>query len=304
MPWIRVTQGMMVARMLANLRRQSQRVMTLQDRLSTGLKVNAPSDDPLAARRAVNIRATISAYEQYLANITAAGPQLLESVTAVETVNSTVQRARELTIQGASGTMSATQRQQFGIEVNQLIEGVLVEANHQTNGRYIFSGTNTLTPPFAATRDADGRVTAVTYQGNDAAVEVAVADGIRVAVNETGADAFLSTHNVFQVLIDIRDNLLANDTASLQNQRLSDLDGCQDQLLVSLARIGATQNRLETITNNTSDYIVQLRSALSDNIDADYADTVLNLSAQTNALQAALNAAARVIEPSLLDFIQ
>jgi flagellar hook-associated protein 3 FlgL len=77
----------------------------------------------------------------------------------------------------------------------------------------------------------------------------------------------------------------------------------QDQSLISLSRVGAIQNRLEALNTNTEDYVEQLKQTLSDNIDADYAETVVNLDAQTNAFNAALSATARVIQRSLLDFV-
>lgn len=300
---LRVTQGMIVARSLSDLNRQTRRLLELQEQLATGLKVNSPSDDPLAARRAVNIRSVIAKQEQYITNISSAGPLLAESGTSLQTVVSVLQRANELALQGANGTSSQTQMNALAIEVNQLIEATLTEANHQTNGRYVFGGTRTLDAPFVATRDAEGQITAVTYQGNDEAIEIGVTDGISVQINETGQDAFLSGQNVFQTLIDIRDNLLSGDKTSLQTDRLTELGDAQDQLLISMAAMGATQNRLETLTTNTEASVDQLRVTLSDNIDADYAETVVNLNAQSNAYRAALEAAARVIQPSLLDFI-
>ena len=299
----RVTQGMIVARSLSDLNRQTRRLLELQEQLATGLKVNSPSDDPLAARRAVNIRSVIAKQEQYVMNISSAGPLLEESSTSLQTVVSVLQRANELALQGANGTSSQTQMNELAIEVNQLIEATLTEANHQTNGRYVFGGTRTLDAPFVAVRDAEGQITAVTYQGNDEAIEIGVTAGISVQINETGQHAFLSGQDVFQTLIDIRDNLLSGDKTSLQTDRLTELADAQDQLLISMAAMGATQNRLETLTTNTEASVDQLRVTLSDNIDADYAETVVNLNAQSNAYRAALEAAARVIQPSLLDFI-
>jgi len=294
---------MIVARSLSDLNRQTRRLLELQEQLATGLKVNSPSDDPLAARRAVNIRSAIAKQEQYITNISSAGPLLEESSTSFQTVVSVLQRANELALQGANGTSSQTQMNALAIEVNQLIEATLTEANHQTNGRYVFGGTRTLDAPFVAVRDAEGQITAVTYQGNDEAIEIGVTAGISVQINETGQHAFLSGQDVFQTLIDIRDNLLSGDKTSLQTDRLTELADAQDQLLISMAAMGATQNRLETLTSNTEASVDQLRVTLSDNIDADYAETVVNLNAQSNAYRAALEAAARVIQPSLLDFI-
>lgn len=304
MPTLRVTQGLMVMRTLNNLSAQTRRLLRLQEQLATGRIINAPSDGPLAARRAINLRTAIANSEQYLDNISSAGRPLLETVTAIQTVVSDFQRVYELTLQGASGTYAQPQLDSIAAEIDQLLEGVFAQANHQTAGRFVFSGTRTLSQPFVATRDADGHITAVAYEGNDEAIEIAVAEGILVAVNEPGSTVFHSTQDAFELLINIRDNLLAGDQTSLQNERLTELKTLQDQLLMSIARIGATQNRTERLTNNLYDHIQQLRETLSDNIDADYAETVINLDAQSNAFQAALNAAARVIQPSLLDFMR
>jgi len=302
MPTMRVTQGLMVDRALNDLRAQVRRLLELQEELSTGLRVNDPSDDPLAARRAVNIRTQIGRDEQYLTNISSAGPQLLESVTVIQGALSNLQRARELTLQGASGTYSQLQLDEIAIEIDEILEAALMEGNHQANGRFVFGGTRTLEKPFVETRDADGQITAVAYEGNDEYIRIAVADNSLVRINEPGSRVFGSTQDVFQMLIDIRDNLNAGDQASLQT-RLSELSDAEEQLLISMAQIGATQNRLERLTFNTEDFVQQLQGALSDNIDADYAETVLNLNAESNAYQAALQAAARVIQPSLLDFV-
>lgn len=301
---MRVTQRLMVNRVLSDLNNQTERLLALQQRLSTGLKVNTPSDDPLAARRAVNIRASIGASEQYMTNISTAGPQLTESTSSIQTVVDVLQRAQELTVQGANGTNSQTQLNQIAIEVNQLLETAVAEANHQTNGRYVFGGTRTTNAPFAVTRDANNRIAAVAYEGNDESIRIAIGDGTDVSINETGSDAFQSSQDLFKMLIDIRDNLLAGDQASLQTGRLAELPVARDQLLISLARLGAVQNRIEQVSANADNAVQQLRSALSDSIDADYAETVVNLNAQSNAYQAALNAAARVIQPSLLDFVR
>ena len=301
---IRVTQSLIVLRSLYNLQAQMREIMKLQTQLATGYKVNAPSDDPVNARRAIDTRAIIQKNEQYIANIDAVKPQLTESDTAIQTVVSAVQRAHELTVQAANGTNSQQQLDQIAIEINQLIENVLVQANHQTNGRYIFGGTRTLAPPFEETRNAGGDIASVAYVGNDESIYVAISDGTNVVANETGSDAFVGAQDVFQLLVNIRDDMLAGNQVSLQEVRLGELDTSCDQLLVAMARIGSIQNRLERTGVDIDDFMIDYRELLSDTLDADFGDVVIRLNAQSNAYQAALNAAARVIQPSLLDFIR
>jgi len=303
---MRVTQNLMIDRVLSNLSKQSRRILNLQDQLATGQRVNRPSDDPLATRRAIDARAEIAKYEQFLVNISTTSPILLETETAISTIVNVVQRAYELTLQGASDTNGQPQRDQIALEINQLLESLLVESNHITNGRYVFGGTRTLNPPFVAQYDANGEISAVTYEGNEKTFAIEILEGVTVPVSQIGSRLFTPTDpgtaNIFQTLIDTRDNLRAGDTPALQT-RLEELGQSEDQLLMATARIGAVQNRIERVDANIRDYVIQLETVLSDNIDADFAEVAINLNAQSNAFQAALNAAARVIQPSLLDFI-
>lgn len=300
----RITQGILVQRALINLQRQSVRILDLQTQLATGQRVNAPSDDPVDARRAMNARAIIAENEQYLRNISSTGPRLEETVTSLQTVSDRILRLRELTLQGANGTNDQNTLNIIAQEVNQILEGLVKTANHQTNGAYIFAGTRTRTPAYSVTRDVNGNITAVTYDGNNEDIQVQIGDNTRLVVNEKGSEVFQGAQDLFQTVIDIRDNLLAGDQNSLQNARLTELEALRQQMGQGIARVGAIQNRFTASEAELEDFQVQLKTVLSDAIDADFADVIINLNAQSNAFQAALNAASRVIQPSLLDFIR
>lgn len=300
----RVTPGLIIERVLTNLNAQSRRILELQEQLSSGLRVNRPSDDPIDARRAVSIRQQISENEQFQSNITDASPHLSESSSQFEIIVDVVQRANVLTLQGANETNNQLQLDTIALEINQLLETVLESANHQTNRRFIFGGTRTLQVPFVATRSPSGDISAVAYTGNQVNIEVEIATNLRVVINENGARAFQSSVDLFQTLIGIRDDLRAGNQANLSNTRLDELETARNQVLLSQSRIGAVQNRLEQASASTEDFVLQLRAVLSDKIEADFADVVVNLNSQQNAYTAALNAAGRVIQPSLLDFLR
>ena len=300
----RVTSQILVQRALANLRYQSNRIVDLQTQLSSGLRVNSPSDDPIDARRAINARASIAKNEQYVQNIASAGPRLEETVTSLQTLTENIQRARELTLRGANGTNDQRALDILAEEINQIIEGTVNTANHQTGSAYIFGGTRTTQAPYEVTRNGNGDITAVTYVGNTEDIRAVIGDGVDVVINEPGSGVFQSGQDLFQTLIDIRDNLLAGDQSSLQNARLDELETVRQQIGQGIARVGAVQNRFSAAEAELDDFRIQLQQLLSDSIDADFADVVLNLNAQSNAYQAALNAASRVIQPSLLDFIR
>jgi flagellar hook-associated protein 3 FlgL len=304
---VRITQRLLVDRVLNNLNRQSREILDLQTQLSTGQRVNKPSDDPLAVRRAVNARAEVGKNEQYLGNITAVSPQLRDSELAVLSSIDLIQRANELTLQGNNGTNAQPQRDAIANEIDEIIEEMLTLGNRSSNGRYVFGGTRTLDEPMVATRNLAGDITAVTYAGNTDEIPVEIGEGLTVAANQPGDLVYFSssaqTVDIYQTLIDTRDALRAGNTAGIE-AGLANLKTSREQLGVVLSRIGAIQNRLDRTGGNLEDINVQLTEVVSDNIDADFAEVTLNLNAQTNAFQAALNAGARVIQPSLLDFVR
>jgi flagellar hook-associated protein 3 FlgL len=299
----RVTQGLLVQRSLNNLNQQLRRISVLQEQLATGRRVNRPSDDPIDALRAMNLRTIIAKNEQFQANISDSGPHLDESATTLLSVVDIVLRALELTTQGANETLGQSQLDAIALEIDELLETAVVAGNHRTNNRSIFAGTQTLSDAFNVTRVA-GQITAVTYAGNDQSIEINISEGIRTEINVTGTDAFQANVDIFAVLIGIRDDLLAGDQASLRGVRLAELETGREQTLMAVARIGALQNRLDRVLSDLQDFNIGFQELLSDKIDADFAETVLGLNIAETALMAALSATARVLQPTLLDFIR
>ncbi|MBI2423470.1 MAG: flagellar hook-associated protein FlgL [Candidatus Hydrogenedentes bacterium] len=302
----RITQRLMIDRTLFNLGNQERKLLDLQEQLATGLSVNRPSDDPLAVRRALNGRTEISKTEQFLTNISTITPTLRETETSTLTTVNIIQRANELTLQGINDTNGQDQRDAIALEIDALLESLFNEGNHITDERYIFGGTRTTAAPFAATRNVDGEISAVAYEGNDQRIEIEVQEDVRAQINATGEEVFTSTSptsvNLFDTLIGIRDELRAGNTGAL-DARLAELDRGQSQVLVATARVGAIENRIERIQASHEQLIVQFQTVVSDNIDADFGEVIVELNAQSNAFQASLDAAARVIQPSLLTFL-
>jgi flagellar hook-associated protein 3 FlgL len=300
---IRITQGFMVDRTLNSLNRQLQGLADLQEQLSTGLRVNRPSDDPLDARRAIGIRTSIRQNEQFVANIQDVGPHLRATESAVTSVENILQRVQELTVRASSETVNSDQMQQIALEIDQLLEQVVLEANGEVNDRAIFGGTRTGVEPFQATR-VGGTITAVTYAGNSGSIDIPFSETGRATINVPGDEVFQSDTDIFQLLINIRDDMNAGNQTSLSQVHLSEIDTGLKQMLNSLAKVGTFQNRLDRVSESSEDLILEFQAQLSDKIDADFAETITNFNVQQNSFQAALNASARVIQSSLLDFIR
>jgi len=300
----RITQQILVESVLADIRHAQTRLAHSLRTVSTGRRINAPSDDPVGTARALDLRTAISSTNQFIVNVRDATSFASESEATLRAVIDSFHRVRELTVRGATGTLNQEQRDTIALEINQLLESVVDHANTESNNRYLFSGTRTRIRPFQATRDpVSGEITAVSYAGNSERFSVQISPGITVPVNEPGDSVFQSLQDTFQTLIDIREDLRAGDTDSLSNVRLAEVDNVMTQLLDSTALFGAKMNRLELVQQRLEDRLLGFGEHLSDTEDADLAEAVVRLNIQQTALEAALNAGARVLQPSLLDFI-
>ncbi len=300
---IRITQSIITSRVLNNIQDQTRRLFALQEQLSTGQRINSPSDDPINTRRAINTRSLIAQNEQFLRNISNSSPFIEEAVSSVQNSQQIFQRARELTLQGANGTNGQPQLDAIAVEINQLLESAVAEGNHNTAGRFIFAGTRTAADAYSVTRNAQGEIDSVTYEGNADRYDIAIGPGATIAINEPGSVVFQGLQDQFQTLIDIRDNLVTGNITGLQTQ-LAELDNIDQQLGQGIARLGAVQNRVTRASDDLGDFNFQLERLLSDQVDADYTEVIVELNTQQNAFDAALSAGANAIQRSLLDFLR
>jgi flagellar hook-associated protein 3 FlgL len=201
---------------------------------------------------------------------------------------------RELTLQAANGATTPSGRQSIKLEVDQLTEQLKTTLNSAYDGRRLFSGTATDTPPYsAATGDA--------YQGDSGAVVRQIGPGVSVQVNITGDDVL---SGLLPTLRTLSTHLQSNDVASLQGTDLQALDAGFDNLTAKRAQVGAITNRVDAAGQRLDDVYDVASAFLSKTEDADLPQALTDLSAQQNALQAALRGGATLIQQSLMDFLR
>ena len=167
-------------------------------------------------------------------------------------------------------------------------------ANTQHMGRSLFGGTSDNPVAF----QPDG-----TFVGDSHPVDRTVGEGITVTVNTTGPDAFsVGADNLFAVMTD---TITRMTTAPDQlGDSLTRLDAVADKMRTALAEVGTRYGRVETAMSTLTDVNLTSSAALSEVENIDLAKAVVDLQMQEVAYQAALGATARVLQPSLLDFLR
>ena len=298
----RVTERLLVDNFLSNIQTNSRRFERLQEEVATGRRITRPSDDPTGTVTSLVLRSKDAENEQAQKNIDLAAGWLNATDVGLQDVSGLVQRVRELTVQGANETLSSQERSALAAEVDQLLEHTMQIANTRYGDRYIFGGHSTRTQPFTFQVDATGNKTGWTYGGDDGQILRHVAPGVTMSINTPGSDVF---PQVFDALISVRDDLRANDSDSLSLNRLNELETVHDDVLDALlSQVGSKGARLDLTKSQLSAARLNDAEVLSKTEDADMSDSIIKLNAQQTALQAALAAGAKVIQPTLIDFLR
>ncbi len=291
---MRVTFGSLALNLLRNLNMGLERLAELQQHLATGKRMQRPSDDPTNLPPVLVIRDALRAAEQYgrnaqdTATLLGTGQQALLDATGV------VQRVRELTLQASSGILSTSDLQTIRAEVSNLLDELVALGNSQVAGRYLFAGTATATAPFVRRGDT------VVYQGNSGGLVREVDRGVVLEGSIPGDRALGAS---FAAVTDVLAALALGDHAAVR-AKLPGLDVALDALLQAQADLGARANRVEVLRQRWSEFAVQMRELLSLREDADIVEVVMGLRLRENTYQAALAAGARLLQPSLVDFLR
>ncbi|WP_134683494.1 flagellar hook-associated protein FlgL [Brevibacillus migulae] len=294
---IRVTQNMLNSNMLRNLHNSMRNLDKLQEQQATGKKINRPTDDPVGASRGMFYRTSLIENEQYKSNADEAATWMDMTDEAMDQIGDILKRVSELVVASGNDTASAADRQTMGTEIKELKNQLGSLANQTVNGRYIFGGTDTLTPPYNETL---GNFTST----NSTEIQIEVSEKVFVSKNINAQRIFNfpdNANNMFKVLDNIVATLSAGNSASSYD---SALNGQYDNLLTERASLGARVNRIELVLDRLERAEVSLSEQQSKIEDADMADVATELSAEESVYKAALSVGAKVIQPTLLDFLR
>ncbi len=298
---IRFTNDILSRQTLFDLGNITDTLAKTQQQLSSGKRITAPEDDPYGSGRAVSLRNELADVQQYRVNINDASAWAQQTDSSLGNVTDLLQRARELTVQAANGTQNQSSLNAIASEMTQIKASLLAEANSTYNGRYIFSGTATNVAPYPSNA----------YAGTTLPVQRLIAPGEVVKVNQDGPSAFgvqaagpPATKNVFDVMDDVIGALNAGSMSTLQTTALTELDSSFTTALNARTTVGAISNRLDTQGSRMSAQELSVADLLSKTEDADMAKTLIKYSQTQTAYQAALQAGAKIIQPTLMDFLR
>ena len=286
---LRVTENMLYSQMNRGVMTAQRKAYDAQRIAQTGVRVNKPSDDPVAASRANVIKSGISRLDS-MENVS---KRALQELTAAESGMGhsldILSRVQELALSASNGTLSDANRQEIGKEVSYLKDELMSVANTRVLGEYIFSGLKTDTITF----QSDG-----TYNGANGRREVEVAPGIKVFTNYPGDQAFGDSNIIgtssFDVLQNLFDAIATNDTTAISAE-LDNLEAIEDQFITARGFLGSQMEAINSADTLRTEIAHSMEIRRVETVDADIVEAYSDLARTQNALQAAVQQATKVI---------
>ena len=294
---------------LADLASLNNRIAKTQAELTSGVRINKPSDDPSAVGDVLQLQSDIGRVTQVTANLNSVKSEVDSASGVVQDSVSLLDQARTLAAQGASATLSASGRVTLAAQAEQILSALVNASRSTFAGRYLFSGDSSLQPAYDFNlSNATGVIRLLTAPATRLIQD---SNGVVFAVSKTAQDLFdhrnpddsIAADNVFAAVNSLRVALLNNDQPGTAAAAAA-LQKAQDYLSLQGTFYGAVQNRVTTALDVAQKFQLQWKSALSDERDTDIAAATTDLSQERLSQQAALQAQASMPRNSLFDFLK
>jgi flagellar hook-associated protein 3 FlgL len=292
----RVTNLTMSANAQRTLQTQQSRLAGLQEKAMSLNKISRPSDDPAATGEALRTRAELAANAQFSRNIDDGGRWLSAADSALENANNVLNKIRDLTIQAGNGSLNKAAKDAIASQLEGLNQDLLATANTKQSGRNIFAGSSDAAVAF-------GPADPSTYNGSaNGSVERRVSAGQTVRVDADGAKIFgEGTTSVFTLVSGMAATLRAGGDIT---PKLQDVDAVLSNVISGRAEIGTRQAQLERAGSVNTELEATLDAKRNGIEKADLSSVIMDLKLQETNYQVALAATARVLQPTLMDFLR
>ncbi|MCW3061556.1 MAG: flagellar hook-associated protein 3 FlgL [Capsulimonas sp.] len=294
---MRVTNSLISATLASNVETSLNSLNAVSTEISTGKKLNNPSDDPAGAAYSMSLRASLVDNSQYQANANQAKTFLNASDSTLADVADAIRTARQIASSGANSTQTPDSLNALSLQIDGIISSVIQSANADVHGKYLFSGSQTKTAPYID--DAVAHSTGPAYQGNTGSVTATVGKSNNLTISTPGSTIF---DGLFSTLKDLKANLASGDINAMSGD-LGKLDTNLSTVSSVRANIGAQVNTMTSVTQNLSRAESSYKDAIANVEEVDLAQAYVQLQSAQNVYQASLVAVAKGYAHTLADYL-
>jgi flagellar hook-associated protein 3 FlgL len=296
---MRVTFSSTFRNGLLDVNDAAERLHTRTREVSSGKRIQVPSDDPSSMASAINEHSEMGVLDQYVRRNDSVEARLTIADSALSDIIKQITIAQGKGAAGRNTVLNPTQRQAIAGEIRGTRDAILRGINTSYNGIYLFSGGQSSTPAYAAGPPISA------YQGDAQAMSLDVTRGRAVQATFNG-QAILqgsAASDVFQTLTDLADavengNMSAIDTGLAELQQHFDrANTAQSRLGIDLASLADDRARTQELRRAAD----KRRSQLE---DANLAESISGMQQADQAHRAALQALSTAGRLSLMDYLK
>lgn len=313
---IRVTNSSLRENTIININNNLRTLQEIQKQLTTGRRINRPSDDPVGIISTIRLRNSIEETNQHQTNLEDGRSRLNATYQALSNIEDLI-----LEIQGmGSDALSSSQSATYSIvgqEIDGLLNEVFINANAKFLGKYLFGGHESVRAPYIESFDSSGNVISVArnrllngtdeIKGIDDPIYHAVGEGLEVQINISGSLPFMpngegGANDVFNTIINLRNAVLSGDLNTIKTS-LDELEAEYENIINTTTVVGGRIQRLDSISQDNEEFSIFKEASLSEILNVDHVRAISDLNYQQFILENSLQVGARIIPLSLLDFI-
>lgn len=300
---MRITNNMLAYSYLTDLNKSLTRQSDIQEKLSDGKDLHRPSDNPIKTIRSMRFNANLVMNEQFTQNSKDAQSWMEVTDGAMMDLNSIMTRAKELTVKAIS-TNTPESFQAIGGEIDGLINQAVSIANTKIGDRYIFSGQMDKTEPLKRSGDI------FNYFGDGQKISMILKPGAvspdQDSINLNCQDVFGPSMDMFRQLAEIKGQLSSGhpDLQWMSKTGLGYLEDSSDRMLQQHSQLGTRMSMYSMAQNMLEDNNVTITGQVSANEDLDIPRAIIDAKTSENVYQAALAVGAKIMPPSLVDFLR
>ena len=297
---MRISTNMVNADFLNNLATTTNKVQSTMNQLASLKEVNKASDNPLLVSKILDLNVSISQNSSYATTISDAKDWTATQDGALQLVEKSMNNIRNIVVSvNNSGTLTDAEFKAYRSELQQEIGTVVDAMNTNYDGRYIFGGSKTTEPPFEVTKDANGEINGLKYNGDETNLAREISNGVSV-MNAQGAGKDLGTFfNELVADLDKHDEAAIADLS----KKLGEVDVFKNNIVNYNTRIGAIENRIDAAKDRNDSEKITLKNTLSTRQDVDIAQKYMEYQNQMLAYKSTLAMGTKIMQTTVLDYM-
>ena len=324
---MRITNASMVRSHLYDTQNNLTNMSKINQQISTGKVINTVSDDPHKAIKIMNINNEIKYTEKYNYNIDETVGWMNTTDGALDNVGNLLGEIKETILKVGNGTYSQNEMKSLNEDMNEKIKQLADTLNSTHGGKYLFGGSSVDDAPITVIENPDGTVklefskdkNGQTIPNTDD-LKADISSGINIDYNiSVGEILNIKDGNGNTVnLLDEINNLstLMNDIANgdeqtaakaketLLNDTKGKIDTLFDHVVNERTSLGVRVSTAEKIKEFNNENILSMKSILSQDQDTDVVEKFIELKSAEMIYQASIQVGAKLIQPTILDYIR